>query len=293
MIITISYSAAIFVDLTSIFSAFLEVSINFLYNSHVDEEKPNSNGNVVKQACIFTLHGLNQLLWPAVCINCRINISEDENKLCRNCWDELLISTGADYCRHCGREAGEYALLDDTCPDCQGKEILFDSIARAGIYEHTLRKMILSFKNGRTELISVLGFLADSALQGSDFINDVELFVPVPLHWTRRMARGYNQSHVLAKKLKHGTAIISTDLVRIRRTKSQPAMASPAARAKNVAGAFAVRYSHKLTGRRICLVDDIKTTGATLNECARTLKLAGASKVFALVLAVAGQKKAG
>ena len=66
-------------------------------------------------------------------------------------------------------------------------------------------------------------------------------------------------------------------------------MANAAARAKNVAGAFAVRYGHNFTGRTLCLVDDIKTTGATLNECARVLKQAGASKVFALVLAVAGQ----
>jgi len=111
----------------------------------------------------------------------------------------------------------------------------------------------------------------------------------VPLHWSRRLTRGYNQAHILARKLKHPTAKINTDLVRIRRTKSQPAMASPAARARNVAGAFAVRYRHNFTGRKICLVDDIKTTGATLNECAKTLKQAGASKVFALVLAVAGQ----
>jgi predicted amidophosphoribosyltransferase len=67
-------------------------------------------------------------------------------------------------------------------------------------------------------------------------------------------------------------------------------MVNTAARKKNVAGAFAVRYRHKLAGRKICLIDDIKTTGATLNECSKTLKQAGASKVFALVLSVAGQK---
>jgi ComF family protein len=149
--------------------------------------------------------------------------------------------------------------------------------------------MILAFKNNRTELASVLGFLANSAFQGSGFCDDVELLVPAPLHWSRRLVRGYNQSHVLVRKLKHRTAKISTDLVRIRRTKAQPAMASPAARAKNVAGAFAVRYGHNFAGRKICLVDDIKTTGATLNECAKALKQAGAAKVFALALAVAGQ----
>jgi competence protein ComFC len=266
------------------------VNLNSLYNSDVDKEKLNGFCDVVKQTGTFTLQGFNQLLWPAICINCRISIGESDNKLCRDCWGRLLNCTGAEYCRRCGRDAGKFALLAGACPDCQGREVRFDRIARAGIYEHTLRKMILSFKNGRTELDSILGFLGNSALQGGGFISDIDLFVPVPLHWTRRLVRGYNQSHVLVNKLKHNTAKISTDLVRIRRTKSQPAMVSPAAREKNVAGAFAVRYGHNFAGQKICLVDDIKTTGATLNECAKTLKQAGASKVFALVLAVAGQK---
>jgi ComF family protein len=149
--------------------------------------------------------------------------------------------------------------------------------------------MVLAFKNGRTELDSLMGFLADSALEGGGFHDEIELFVPVPLHWSRRLARGYNQSALIAKRLGQSGAEINTDLVRVRRTKQQPAMASPAARARNVAGAFAVRRGHGFAGRNICLVDDIKTSGATLNECARTLKEARAAKVFALVLAVAGQ----
>lgn len=245
---------------------------------------------LLKQAGLFALQGLDQLLWPAVCINCRQSISQTDNHLCSRCWDSLLVCTGGDYCRRCGRDAGRFALLAGKCPDCQGREMNFDRIARAGIYEQTLRQMILSFKNGRAELDSVLGFLADSALQGSGFSNNIELFVPVPLHWTRRFARGYNQSYILIRKMRHPAAKISTDLVRIRRTKAQPAMVSPAARQRNVAGAFTVRSGHGFKGQNVCLVDDIKTTGATLNECAKTLKQAGASKVFALVLAVAGQK---
>jgi ComF family protein len=180
-------------------------------------------------------------------------------------------------------------MLKGVCPDCQGKEINFDRIARSGVYAKSLQKMILSFKNGISELDSTLGFLANSALQGGGFVDEIEFFVPVPLHWSRRLIRGYNQSTVLVEILKHPSAKISTNLVRIRRTKLQPSMTGPAARVKNVAGAFAVRHGHDFTGRRICLVDDIKTTGATLNECAKVLKQAGASKVFALVLAVAGQ----
>lgn len=247
---------------------------------------------LIKKGGDFALQGLHQLLWPAVCVNCRQSICETDHDLCQDCWDGLLSCTGADYCRRCGREAGRFAILEGMCPDCQGRQIHFDRIARSGIYRRSLQQLILAFKNGRTEHASVLAFLANSALMASDFYRDIELFVPVPLHWSRRLTRGYNQSHVLTRKLSHPIAKISTDLVRIRRTRLQPAMASAAARARNVAGAFAVRQRHRFAGRRVCLVDDIKTSGATLNECASVLKHAGAVKVFALVLAVAGQSMA-
>jgi ComF family protein len=239
----------------------------------------------------FVLQGLNQLLWPAVCINCGQSICETDNSLCRRCWDELLACTGGDYCGRCGREASRFGLVEGACAECQGRQYNFDAIARAGVYAGSLKEMILGFKRGRTELDSVLGFLGNSAFEGGGFCSEVEVLVPVPLHWSRRLARGYNQSLILAKRLRHKRAGISTDLVRVRRTKFQPTMASPAARARNVAGAFAVRKGHNFAGRAVCLVDDIKTTGATLNECAKTLKEAGASKVFGLVLAAAGQEQ--
>jgi competence protein ComFC len=245
--------------------------------------------SMARRAVTFAIDGLNHLFWPAICVNCRESISETDENLCGNCWDQLLSCSGGDYCRRCGRDASIYGVVKGRCPDCQGRELHFDSIARSGVYSQSLQQMILAFKNGRTELDSVLSLLANSALEGSGFFSEIELLVPVPLHWSRRLARGYNQSQVVARKLSHPTARISTDLVRMRRTKAQPAMANPAARARNVAGAFAVRRGHNFAGRRICLIDDIKTTGATLNECAKTLKQAGASSVFALVLAVAGQ----
>jgi len=243
----------------------------------------------VKKATVLGWQGTNHLLWPAVCINCRETIAETDGGLCRKCWDDLLECTGADYCRRCGRDASRFALIDGACGDCQTGGLAFDRIARAGVYAKSLKDMIVGFKRGRTELDLVLGSLADSALQGGGFVGEIEFFVPVPLHWSRRLVRGYNQSFVLAKKLRHKGAKINTDLVRVRRTKFQPTMQTAAARARNVKGAFAVRKGHRFAGRTVCLVDDIKTTGATLNECAKTIKEAGASKVFALVLSVAGQ----
>jgi competence protein ComFC len=253
------------------------------------------NTTKLKQTGVFVLQSLNHLFWPAVCISCGDSICDADKGLCQNCWDELSFYAGDEYCPRCGKEASRYALVNGTCPDCQGKEFHFDRIARSGFYKvgEALQKMIVAFKNGRTELDLTLAFLANSALQASSFYKDIEIFVPVPLHWSRRFMRGYNQSLIIAKNLNRSKAGISTELVRIRQTKFQTDFDDyktwQAKRAANVAGAFAIRRGHPFAGKVICLVDDIKTTGATLNECAKTLKEAGAAKVFALVLAVAGQ----
>lgn len=243
-----------------------------------------------RQASVLAWQGLNQLLWPGTCANCGDSMCADGVALCTRCWDALLTCTAGDYCPRCGRDASPYGLVAGACAACRSEELHFDRIARAGVYGDTLQEMILAFKHDRTELASVLAPLARAALQGSGFYDEIELLVPVPLHWTRRLLRGYNQSHVLARQLKHPRAIVSTDLVRIRRTVAQPVAATPAARVRNVAGAFAVRADHRFAGKTVCLIDDIKTSGATLNECAKVLKEAGADKVHALVLAVAGQR---
>ncbi len=233
--------------------------------------------------------GFNHLLWPAVCDWCRVGILETDRRLCRDCWNDLLECTAGDYCPGCGKDASKYAIIDGRCANCQIAKVDFDGIARAGVYDSVLRNLILAFKfQDRTELDGLLRGLADSALQGSAFGDEIELFVPVPLHWRRRLERGYNQSHLICKGLTSSAGRISTDLVRIRYTQRQWNL-SPAKRRKNVAGAFAVRRGHNFSGKTICLVDDITTSHATLNECAKTLKAAGAGKVLACVVAVAMQ----
>lgn len=236
----------------------------------------------------LAMEGLNHLLWPAVCDCCRTAIAESDRRLCRDCWNELLACTAGDYCPGCGKDASRYAIIDGRCAQCDNGTIHFDGIARGGVYGNVLRDLILAFKfQDRTELAVHLRMLANAALEGSPFHDQIELFVPVPLHWRRRMERGYNQSKLIAQGLRH-PAPVNTDLVRTRYTQRQWTL-TPAKRRKNVAGAFAVRRGHNFSGKRICLVDDITTSHATLNECAATLKAAGAEKVFACVVAVAVQ----
>lgn len=233
--------------------------------------------------------GLNHLLWPAQCLNCGERRAASDRWLCRTCWADLLSCTAGTSCPRCGRDVSPYALVGGACPDCLGRAFVWGGIARCGVYHAVLRDLILAFKNGRTDLDVVLACLAQPALEASPFFDEIDLFVPVPLHWTRRLTRGYNQAVVMARRLNHPKARVAKVLIRARRTAPQTAMASPKARLRNVQGAFAVRRRADLSGRTLCLVDDIKTTGATLHECARVLRQAGAARVYALVLAVAGQ----
>ncbi|HIJ67212.1 MAG TPA: ComF family protein [Planctomycetes bacterium] len=239
--------------------------------------------------CRPALEGLNHLLWPAVCNSCGTSISEDQKGLCRRCWDELLACAAGDYCSRCGRDASKYAAVGTGCANCQDRKLHFDGIARGGVYDGSLRNMILAFKfRDRTELDSQLCFMVNSAFAGSEFLDQIDVFVAVPLHWRRRLERGYNQSLILCRGIEQAKGKISSDFVRTRYTARQWNL-SPARRRRNVAGAFAVRKGHDFAGRTVCLVDDITTSGATLNECAKTLKQAGAEMVFAVVAAVAMQ----
>jgi len=246
----------------------------------------------LKDSIGLIARGANHLLWPALCQNCGCRMDDEWQQLCPDCWGQLTECSSGDFCRRCGIDTSAYALLADSCPRCVNSQFTFDRIVRAGVYRGTLRSLIIAFKlSGRTELAPILGFLTRSALQSAQFYHDIELIVPVPVHWRTRISRGYSHTSLLSGRLNHPTARVCPDLRQIRRTKPQPAMPSSTARVRNVAGAFAVRRDHRFKNRNVCLIDDVKTTGATLNECAKTLKQAGAKKVYAVVLAVAGQDR--
>ena len=115
---------------------------------------------------------------------------------------------------------------------------------------------------------------------------DADLLVPVPLHWTRLFLRRYNQAVLLAQAVRAagGPEVAADWLVRRRRTPIQGHL-GPAARERNVRGAFALRARRSVAGKRVVIVDDVLTTGATVTECARLLKRAGAASVGVLTLA--------
>lgn len=227
--------------------------------------------------------GVSALLWPRQCRLCG-SFPEEGSFLCGACWEELSLVTAGDYCRRCGRSVGPFGRLGGGCGYCEQERILTDGILRAGRYDSVLRQMLLRLKfQEMTEFAPFLGPLLKSVFETRPW-GPIDYLVPVPLHWLRRLQRGFNQSFLLAKEMADSDVPVCRDLVRIRYTRRQWTLTN-AQRRRNVKGAFAVRRRHPFEGRTVCLVDDITTSRATLNECARVLKRAGAEKVYAVVAA--------
>ena len=151
-----------------------------------------------------------------------------------------------------------------------------------GRYEGALRDVIHAFKyEGRRSLAAPLATLMHGA--GQALLRDCDCVVPVPLHPWRRLRRGFNQARDLAERLDRPVA---DALWRIRATPSQMALHADARRT-NLRGAFMLSPLATIDGRIVTLVDDVRTTGATLDECAKVLLRGGAREVRALTIAIA------
>lgn len=225
---------------------------------------------------------LDKLL-PPRCIGCGA-IVEDVG-LCGACWGSLRF-LGPPAC-HCCAYPFEYEVPGETlCPACLRERPAFDRARSVFAYDDASRSLVIEFKHAdKTFAAPPLAGMMRRA--GGDLLADAGLIAPVPLHRRRLFARRYNQAALLASALaRQSNAPLAVDLlVRRRHTQPQGRM-SPTARRRNVRGAFAVRAQRKslLDGKRVLLIDDVLTTGATVGECARVLRRAGASAVDVLTL---------
>jgi len=226
---------------------------------------------------------LIDLLLPPRCLSCGATVGA-AGTLCARCWRDITF-LGAPCCACCGLPF-EFDLAGAVlCGQCARAHPIFDRARAAMRYDEASRKLILAFKHGdRLHLAPAFGLWLRRA--GSELVADADIAVPVPLHWTRLFARRYNQAAVLAHALHDagGPAVGADWLVRRRRTPSQ-GKRNAAGRERNVRAAFTVKPGRDVRGKRVLLVDDVFTTGATVSECARVLRRAGARAVDVLTLA--------
>lgn len=190
-------------------------------------------------------------------------------------------------CRCCGYPFELDPGPDSLCGACLQSPPAFDRARSVVVYDAGSRDLVLAFKHAdRTEATPAFARWMQRA--GSELLADAEVVVPVPLHRWRLFRRRYNQSALLANTIGElaGLTVVPDLLVRRRNTPSQGRF-SAAGRRRNVSGAFRVnaRYQPKVKGRRVLLIDDVLTTGATATVCAKVLRRAGATGVDVLVLA--------
>jgi ComF family protein len=169
------------------------------------------------------------------------------------------------------------------CAVCRSGLRGFDRAACFGFYEGTLRSLIHLYKYaGMKPLARPLARLLEQAVSIDEPLDAV---IAVPLHWRKRWQRGFNQSELLARHIARRRGVPLLDALRRKRPTEVQASLAVAGRRRNVAGAFAARTGADLTGKRILLIDDVMTTGATASACATALKRAGAKSVSLATLA--------
>ena len=223
------------------------------------------------------------LLFPPLCIACRAPVGQAG--FCAACWSGISFLDGPG-CACCGLPFAVALEGDNLCASCLTTLPAFDTARAILAYDEKSRGAILALKHAdRLDLVP--GFARWLSRTGRAMLENSDLVIPVPLHPFRLWRRRYNQSAELARRLARDWRLTyePSALIRSRPTASQGAMASARARRRNVLGAFKVPKPARVTGRRILLLDDVLTTGATVEACARALKRAGATRVHVLVLA--------
>lgn len=228
---------------------------------------------------------LLDILLPPKCLNCAKRV-ESPHAICPDCWKDIHFISDPK-CTVCGYPFGvemssEIGLTGkNECATCFQTERAYTKAISAIRYDDESRKMIIGFKhNDRLEYAQF--FVNLLKIAGQNIFDECDIIVPVPLHRKRLLNRRYNQSAVLSRLLAR-ELFIEHEPEALKRTKNTPPQqGNKNKRHLNVRGAFSIKskFENKIREKRVLLIDDVYTTGATVEYCARALRRAGAEKIF-------------
>ena len=241
----------------------------------------------VTQLAVGGLRYSADLILPAVCVSCSTLITR-HNLLCPRCWSGLNLIT-PPFCDRLGVPLPAYEGTETQISmQALANPPIFSRARAAAHYGGIIRRLIVRFKfEDKHEPLPLFIKLMREA--GRHLLNDADLLVPVPLHRLRLLQRRFNQSALLAKGLSRvsGVPTCVTSLQRTKRTRAQVGLAQEA-RQHNVSDAFGLSRGGRdvVRGKRVLLIDDVMTTGATANACATALLEAGARSVDVLAIAL-------
>ncbi len=235
------------------------------------------------------------LFWPPVCPGCGAGLEPgDAGMFCERCRSELPLVYGRT-CVRCGTPLGAFESDHEGrwCADCGRMNLVFTRTATAGMHEGPLAEVIKAWKyaprGSRAHLGRYLaGLIADRLADPECPVRSdgFDLIVPAPSHSSRVRERGFDHTLELARHLSRlvGAPVERGNLVKLRATPQQAGL-TRAERLRNLEGAFTVKHAGRLTGRRVLLLDDVITTAATAEECARVLRAAGVREVWLAAVA--------
>ena len=233
--------------------------------------------------------GLLAVLLAPACAACNASLPYPaRGPVCQSCWDAIRSFT-PPLCRRCGDPLPSWRVISveaGVCPRCRRRPSALTESRAIGAYDGSLRAIVHAFKYGGCRSLA-RGLGARLRESAAGLLANADIVVPVPLHRSRRRRRGFNQARELARHL--GLPLVDA----LRRTRPTPSQTDlpAAARHGNVRDAFALARRQlpwlalNVEGLRIVLVDDVSTTGATIEACARVLRAAGAADVSAVTAA--------
>lgn len=199
-------------------------------------------------------------IWPPKCLICSNGLENEKRFICDECAKGIILF-----------------------PPRKGENQMFI----VGSYENSMREAIHKFKyGGKIALRKYFSILINDCIEKNNVLEKIDIIIPVPLFPTKKRERGFNQSEILANQIgeKWGLPVLSKNLCRTKWTRPQSEL-NHIQRKKNIIGAFKLKDKNLIEGKRILLVDDIVTTGATVNECSKVLRRDGKVKdVFVLSL---------
>lgn len=226
------------------------------------------------------------MLYPRSCIGCGHAAPETFRYICWDCWSDTT-RIEPPFCNLCGDPVAGAIDHDFICYACAAEKPFFDGARSTVRYDGVVGEALRQLKYGHAfwlapDLAELMGTCLKAEYPGQQF----DCIVPVPLYHVRRRERGYNQSAVIAAELARRIRTKSMPRLvrRIRPTATQTHLTA-SQRLSNVENAFHHGKAIKLTGQRVLLVDDVMTTGATVNACAKALKKGGARTVHVITVA--------